>query len=93
MCGRFIAGFLKEQRYISSSLKIASLDETKDKRRGIVGLPHVRWTKNEDEIEGLLTSCVDIPVMEVDSVGPKQASQCGAERFVSDICLSHPYNI
>lgn len=73
---------------ILSSVTIASLDETKDTRNDILDLPQVRCTKPQDETEGLFPNCVEVPVIEVDSVDPKQHFEQWSNRFVSNICLS-----
>ncbi|KAM7468237.1 hypothetical protein LguiB_015799 [Lonicera macranthoides] len=67
---------------ILSSVTIASLDEIKDTREDILDLPQVCCTKPQDETEGLFPNCVEVPVIEVDSVDPKQLCEQWSNRNV-----------
>uniref|UniRef100_A0A5B7A3M9 PWWP domain-containing protein n=1 Tax=Davidia involucrata TaxID=16924 RepID=A0A5B7A3M9_DAVIN len=65
---------------ILSSVTIASLDETRDKRKEILELPLVQCSMSQDKTQGLSSNFVEVPLIEVESVAQNASTEPSSDR-------------
>ncbi|KAA8518674.1 hypothetical protein F0562_016148 [Nyssa sinensis] len=69
---------------ILSSVTIASLDETRDKRKEILELPLVQCSKSEIKTQGLFSNFIEVPLIEVKSISQNASTEPWGDRNLND---------